>query len=598
MLENVESQELQTAQEQLDSLNLQYQQQLLTLSKEYATDDRSVQALREELQDAVKQRDNNKVTEDEISQAKGDLATAKNSLTQTNLALEELKAYLSDNDEYTEAQAAVTKWTTAMETAQQSISDYNEQLSKLGSGSTGTSYDLEDAKAKWQAAEKQLTSDWNAYKGVFAELIGKANSAANPSGTVSDISTYQGYISTYLAQQALLPTGTQSDTGTGKSGESGTPQVQTGDLRDENYTTYKKVFDTLVADQAAVDSAKQAYDRLVQDQNSADSTLYQQQAAIQAKLNQANAEYLAARQQLQQASAVLAQAENANAALKEQIKSYESAQREQTAQVESLTENVSTLESKKTVYDQAVELVKQKERAIEDALTGKDIDKKLDNLNLQSLQQQIDKAQAQVDKYTADSVDTEITANVSGRVSAINVSAGKDTVAGTAMAVIDVVDQGYVIKIPVTAAQAKQVKVGDSANVTNYYWGEELEATLESIIADPENPGTGKLLVFRITGDIDNGTSITLSIGQRSANYDTIISKSALREDTNGYFVLVITVKSSPLSNRYIATRVDVQVLAEDDTSAAVSGLSAGDFVITTSSKPVEAGSQVRMVEN
>ena len=66
----------------------------------------------------------------------------------------------------------------------------------------------------------------------------------------------------------------------------------------------------------------------------------------------------------------------------------------------------------------------------------------------------------------------------------------------------------------------------------------------------------------------------------------------------NGYFVLVITVKSSPLSNRYIATRVDVQVLAEDDTNAAVSGLSAGDFVITTSNRPVESGHQVRMVEN
>ena len=125
-----------------------------------------------------------------------------------------------------------------------------------------------------------------------------------------------------------------------------------------------------------------------------------------------------------------------------------------------------------------------------------------------------------------------------------------------------------------------------------------MEATLEAIIPDPGNPGAGKLLVFRVTGDIDAGANITLSIGQRSANYDTIIPKSALREDTNGYFVLVITVKSSPLSNRYIATRVDVNVLAEDDTSAAVSGLSAGDFVITTSSKPVAAGAQVRMVEN
>ena len=140
--------------------------------------------------------------------------------------------------------------------------------------------------------------------------------------------------------------------------------------------------------------------------------------------------------------------------------------------------------------------------------------------------------------------------------------------------------------------------MGDIANVTNYYWGADVEAVLESVVADPQNPGRGKLLVFRVDGEVDAGSNLTLSIGQRSANYDTIIPKSALRQDTNGYFVLVITVKSSPLSKRYIATRVDVQVLAEDDTSAAVSGISSGDFVITTSNQPVEAGHQVRLVED
>ena len=74
--------------------------------------------------------------------------------------------------------------------------------------------------------------------------------------------------------------------------------------------------------------------------------------------------------------------------------------------------------------------------------------------------------------------------------------------------------------------------------------------------------------------------------------------KSALREDANGNFVLIITSRNTPLGNRYIANRVDVEVLAEDDTSAAVSGLSANDYVITTSSKPLDAGTQVRMVEN
>lgn len=46
VLGDVESQELQEAQEQLQSLNIEYQKQLLTLSKEYATDDLSVQVLR------------------------------------------------------------------------------------------------------------------------------------------------------------------------------------------------------------------------------------------------------------------------------------------------------------------------------------------------------------------------------------------------------------------------------------------------------------------------------------------------------------------------------------------------------------------------
>ena len=60
----------------------------------------------------------------------------------------------------------------------------------------------------------------------------------------------------------------------------------------------------------------------------------------------------------------------------------------------------------------------------------------------------------------------------------------------------------------------------------------------------------------------------------------------------------MVTSKSTPLGNRYTATRVDVQVLAEDDTNAAVSGLSSNnDYVITTSSKPLEAGELVRMVD-
>ena len=103
---------------------------------------------------------------------------------------------------------------------------------------------------------------------------------------------------------------------------------------------------------------------------------------------------------------------------------------------------------------------------------------------------------------------------------------------------------------------------------------------------------------FKITGDVEPGTNLTLSIGQKSASYDALVPNSAVRTDTNGTFVLAIVSKSSPLGNRYIATRVDVQELAKDDNLTAVSGLSSGDYVITTSTKPVEAGTQVRLVDD
>ena len=126
VLGDVESQELQDAQNQLQTLNIEYQKQLLNLSKEYATSDLSIKTLQEDLQKAIQQRDANVVTDAEISYAKGDLATAKNELTQIGLMVDELNAMLTDNEEYQEAQAAVTKWTQEVSSAETAVETYEK----------------------------------------------------------------------------------------------------------------------------------------------------------------------------------------------------------------------------------------------------------------------------------------------------------------------------------------------------------------------------------------------------------------------------------------------------------------------------------------
>ena len=218
-------------------------------------------------------------------------------------------------------------------------------------------------------------------------------------------------------------------------------------------------------------------------------------------------------------------------------------------------------------------------------------------LELQDLSQQIEKAKKALAELSGGE-DNQVTANVGGIIESIAYTAGSTAPKGDVLCTIQVPDLGYSLSFSVTNEQARRLRIGDSASVTNYYWGSEITATLTGIKTDPKNPQTSKLLTFDLSGDVNVGAELTISVGQKSQNYESVIPNSAIRSDSNGSYVLVVEAKNSPLGNRYIAQRVDIEVIASDDVNSAVTGdLSNGDFVITTSNKPVQKGDQVRMAD-
>ncbi len=603
VLSDVESAELAAAQEALEKARISYQEQMLNFSKEYATDNQAVKALREDLEKARKEVDENYVTDEEVSYAKGDLAAAKTNLSQIELTLKELNALAGENEEYSKAKENETALENRIKTLESEIDGFQADLEKLDTGAdVSTQRKIQDAQAALERAQYTWKSDWMAYKSSMQSLynavqgVGPLDISSDNPHTIS--LTEQMYIESYFTQNGVSAIKPGVDGGgTGSEGEqSAAPVVAESTL--DNQKKWKEAYDALLADQLDVEAKSQALQRLQQDSSISSGNTYEQRRTIQNKIDNANAELSAAQRDLRIVQQDLDRLSNSNTQVKDQIRAYEASQRQQEANIATLESNLTDLQAKQTAYKAAKVTMDSKQRELETMLTGDDIDKKLNNLTLQSLSLEIEKQEELVEKYQKDSVGAEVHSPVSGVISSISVSAGKKTDPSTALAVIDVVDRGYIIKIPVTNEQAKQVKVGDAAEVTNYYWGSDISATLESIAPDPNSGGQKKLLVFRVSGDIDAGTNISLSVGQRSANFDALVPKSAIREDANGKFVLVVTAKSTPLGNRYTATRADVQVLAEDDTSAAVSGLSANDYVITTSSKPIDPGSQVRMVEN
>lgn len=246
------------------------------------------------------------------------------------------------------------------------------------------------------------------------------------------------------------------------------------------------------------------------------------------------------------------------------------------------------LKAAQSVYD----LLKQEQTEL-----AADINAELD---LSKASKDIQDKKDEIAKLKEKSEGSAIVAPVAGTISNLAYVAGETTKPEEAAAVIQVDGKGYTVSFSVTNEQSKKVQVGDVGELQNAWYYDDAMVTLAAIKPDPESNGQKKLLVFNVTGSsIQAGQSLNISVGQRSAEYELTVPNSAIREDKNGKFILIVESKSGPISNRYIATRVDVEVLASDDNNTAISaGLYGYEYVITTSTKPVEAGKQVRLNEN
>jgi len=441
---------------------------------------------------------------------------------------------------------ADTKANEAVRQAECDLAQSNlDALGGLSHGSSGDYSSVTAASTALNKAKSDLNDDMSYYKTSYDALTAAATAAKVAAGNTASVSYYMDK----LAQSYLgYKDSTDNDT-------------------KAKYNQYL-AYTAITKSQDAVDAAQQTYNSALNSYNNSSSS------GNEYEWNRLN-------KILSDAKARLKTAQNASTAA---------------------ADNLKELQDKKTAWQTADDAVYNGQIALDnavEALGAKKITDAKTQLSLDSQKKQVAEKKAALDKLKSGGEGASIVSKVNGKVASINVSAGKTTTADTALMVIEVPDMGYGVSFSVTTEQSKKVAVGDAGEITNYYSDGELTATLVGIKSDPQNPGTNKILNFKLQGEVESGSQLAISIGERGGSYDTIVPNSAIRSDSNGKFVLVVVVKNSPLSNRYIATRIDVKVIVSDDVNTAVSGgLTTSDMVITTSTKPIEPGTQVRLADD
>lgn len=253
----------------------------------------------------------------------------------------------------------------------------------------------------------------------------------------------------------------------------------------------------------------------------------------------------------------------------------------------------------KAAYETAVsartDSVKSAARALEDASmpAASDSSSQQNEITRQQQELALKKLQALKD------AEGKVTAPVRGVVTQIAITTGDFTTDGTAMRLADT-SKGSRLVATVDKANEKYVSKGSQANITVSGSKEKLtNCTVSSVTPNEEDKALLDVTVDLPEGELEAGVMAEIEVVQKSENYSSVIPIQALREEQNGYYVLVAVEEPGVMGKELVARRFDVKVQDKNSTYAALEdGLLTGEQeIISSSSRPIGDSSRVRKKE-
>ncbi len=254
-----------------------------------------------------------------------------------------------------------------------------------------------------------------------------------------------------------------------------------------------------------------------------------------------------------------------------------------------LEEKQEQLESSTSTAEDAK---KAAERAVEDAGLSADIDhtQEINAISLEQFQKQLEKLK------TLKQQNGEITAPSSGIITKVCVETGQKTT-DTAAVVMSDEQSGLFFTTTTDSKNREYLSVGDNATITGV--GKE---TSDCSIVSLETSKDGSSIKVSIAMQGDDflpGESAQMTATRKSESYDYLVPVTAVWQENNKAYVLLLETENTVLGEQYIARKAEVQILDKNSSYAAVSGnsLSADCQIITDSDRTVGNGDVVRMTE-
>jgi len=214
-------------------------------------------------------------------------------------------------------------------------------------------------------------------------------------------------------------------------------------------------------------------------------------------------------------------------------------------------------------------------------------------LDRQVKQLDITKAEEQLKALEAlEAASGEVTAPVSGVVTELAVVPGK-TVTGDELVAIG--DGRLKFEGTVDKKLGELITAGTKINLQYGESRRTYEAVVDSVdFLSEEEQAHFTASVQEDTGVL--GATAAFSLNLTSQQYNQVIPIAGLRQESDGYYILVVKPQKTILGEELTAEKIPVELLEKSSTQAAVQGaFSNTDQLIVSSSRIIEAGDRVRI---
>ena len=295
-------------------------------------------------------------------------------------------------------------------------------------------------------------------------------------------------------------------------------------------------------------------------------------------------------------STITQQLQQFEEAVQEKQNTYDTIQAKVTEKQAALDSASAALEEKQEQLESdmsaAADAKKAAERAVEDAGLSADTDhtQEINAISLEQYQKQLEKLK------TIKQQNGEITAPSSGIITKVCVETGQKTT-DTAAIVMSDEQSGLLFTTTTDSKNREYLSVGDNATITGV--GKETSDCNIVSLETSEDGSSIKVSVAMQGDDFSPGESAQMTVTRKSESYDYLVPVTAVWQENNKAYVLLLETENTVLGEQYIARKAEVEILDKNSSYAAVSGnsLSTDCKIITDSDRTVGNGDVVRMTE-